>query len=330
MLEATNRVRVAILDDYQNAALTMADWSTLADRVDVTVFNDHVSDMAALVERLSGFEIVCAMRERTPFPRELFERLPALRLLTTTSWKTANVDMQAASELGIAVAWTEGLAYGAPEITFTLILAALRNLTQEAAAFRNGEWQQTVGRDINGRTLGILGLGKIGKTIARAASVFGMQVIAWSPNIKREEAEQEGVQVVDKDELFARSDVLSVHMVLSERSAGIVGRADIERMKPTAWLVNTSRGPLVDERALIDALVAGRIGGAALDTYSIEPLPPDHLFRRLPNVLGTPHIGFVTEDTYRVFYGQTVENIDGWLRGQPVRTELPRAVTRSS
>lgn len=320
--------KIAILDDYQGVSLEMADWSQLKGRADITVFRDNLVEPGALVERLKDFEIVCVMRERTPISRQVLRELPKLELLASTSARNAAIDMDAASEFGIAVAGTEYLSYGTTEMTWGLILSAIRRIPQEIAAVRSGRWQHTVGQDINGRTLGIVGLGNFGKAVAKVGLAFGMRIVAWSQNLDQAVARDHGVEPVSKAELFSQSDVISIHLVLSDRSRGIVGRSDLEMMKPSAWLVNTSRGQLVDEAALADVLAAGRIAGAALDTYSQEPLPENHPFRRLPNVLAMPHLGYVTEDTFRLFYGQTVENIVGWLDGKPVRTILPVGTRR--
>ncbi|KQV36982.1 D-2-hydroxyacid dehydrogenase family protein [Rhizobium sp. Root1204] len=315
--------KIAILDDYQGVALEMADWSVLDGRAEITVFRDNLVEPHALIERLKDFDIVCVMRERAPMTRQVLEALPKLKLLASNSSKNASIDMQAASELGITVSGTEYLSYGTTEMAWGLILSGIRRIPQEIAAVRSGKWQHTVGQDIHGRTLGILGLGNFGKAVAKVGAAFGMHVIAWSQNLDPAHAAEHGVEAVSKNELFERSDVISIHMVLSDRSRGIVGKAELERMKPNAWLINTSRGPLVDEAALAEVLQAGKIGGAGLDTYSQEPLPEDHPFRTLPNVLAMPHLGYVTEDTYRLFYGQTVENIIAWLDGNPVRLSNP-------
>jgi phosphoglycerate dehydrogenase-like enzyme len=306
-------VTIAILDDYQGVALTMADWSPLAGRAAITVFRDHVSDSEALIARLAPFDVVCVMRERTPLTRDVLERLPRLRLIASTGAGNASIDLEAARERGIAVAHTGYSSHGAIELTWALILAAARHIPEEVASFRAGGWQVAVGGDLSRRTLGIVGLGRIGAAGARIATAFGMDVIAWSPNLTREKAEAAGARFVTKDELFAQADIVTVHMVLGKRSRGIVGAAELSLMKPRAWLVNTSRGPLVDEAALIDALRNERIAGAALDVFAIEPLPADHPFRSLPNVVATSHVGFVTRETYEIFYGDTVRNIVDWL-----------------
>lgn len=323
--------RIAVLDDYQGLSQQMADWAPLAGRAEIVVFRDTLADVDELTKRLDGFSIVCAMRERTKFGRTLLERLPGLELIASTGKHNAAIDMAAASDLGIAVAYTEPVSGGGtPELTWALILAALRNIPGEVASVRDGGWQVGLGRELAGHTLGILGLGRIGSAVARVGIAFGMRVIAWSPNLDAARAASLGVEAVMKEELFSRSDVLSVHMVLGERSRGLVAHDDLGRMKSTAWLVNTSRGPIVDEAALVDVLTERRIGGAALDVYGTEPLPADHPFRHLGNVVATPHIGYVTEQTYRAFYGQTVENIIAWLDGTPTRTLLLQGVFRGS
>ncbi|GAN77364.1 D-2-hydroxyacid dehydrogenase family protein [Acidisphaera rubrifaciens] len=311
--------RIAVLDDYQGVARACADWSALDGRADVTVFRDHLDDAEALVARLLPFDVVCVMRERTPLPAPIIARLPNLKLICSTAARNASIDVAAAAARGIPVCNTGYTSHGAAELTWALLLAAARHVPAEAASVRAGGWQTTVGGDLYGHTLGLVGLGRIGAMIGRVGLAFGMEVIAWSQNLSPARAAEVGVRAVDKATLFATADYVSVHLVLSDRSRGIVGADELAGMKPTAWLVNTSRGPLVDEGALIDALRAGRIGGAALDVYDVEPLPPAHPLRTLPNVLATPHVGFVTRDTYAVFYRDTVENIVAWLDGAPIR-----------
>jgi phosphoglycerate dehydrogenase-like enzyme len=306
-------VNIAILDDYQGVALTCADWSPLDGRANIQVFRDHASEPDAVVARLEPFDVVCVMRERTPLTREIIERLPRLRLIASTGAANASIDLDAARERGIAVAHTGYTSHGAIELTWALILAALRHIPAEAASIRSGGWQVAVGGDLNRRTLGILGVGRIGSASARIAGAFGMDVIAWSPNLTAEKAAAAGARYVSKDELFRTADIVSVHLVLGKRSRGIVGAAELALMKPDAWFVNTSRGPLVDEGALIAALHEKRIAGAALDVFETEPLPADHPFRTLPNVLASGHVGFVTRETYEIFYRDTVKNILAWL-----------------
>jgi phosphoglycerate dehydrogenase-like enzyme len=310
--------RVAILDDYQRVALSAAPWKSLGDAVAVTAFDDHVADDDALIERLAPFEIVVAMRERTPFPRARLERLPGLKLLVTTGRANASIDMDAARDLGIVVAGTGSLVTPTAELTWALILALCRNVVAEDAALRAGGWQHTIGPDLAGRTLGVVGLGRLGSRVAAIAQAFEMDVIAWSQNLQAEHAASLGVEAVAKDELFARADVVTIHLKLSERSRGLVGAAELRVMKPTAYLVNTSRGPIVDEAALLEALHAGAIAGAGLDVYDVEPLPADHPMRSAPRTVLTPHLGYVTTGNYELFFGEVVDGIAGFLRGEPV------------
>lgn len=306
-------MKVAILDDYQNVALSMADWSGIAARADITVFNDHLADPDAVVDRLRPFDVVCVMRERTPLTRNIIERLENLKMIASTGPYNASIDTAAAEEHGIQVSGTGGYVESTVELTWALILASARRIVDETLSVRAGGWQTTVGRQLAGAVLGVLGLGRIGSRVARVGTAFGMQVIAWSTNLTREAAEQAGAMYVSEDELFSRADVLTIHLVLSERSRGLVGAQQLQRMKPTALLVNTSRGPIVDEPALISALQSGSIGGAALDVFDTEPLPVDHPLRTLPNVLATPHIGYVADRPYRIFYRDGVAAISAWL-----------------
>jgi phosphoglycerate dehydrogenase-like enzyme len=307
---------VAVLDDYQGAALRLADWSVIDGRAAVTVFTDHLSDTDAVIERLKGFDVLCVMRERTPLPQATLERLPRLKLIVSTGARNAAIDVAAATERGIAVAFTGYTSAPTIEMTWALILAASRHVVAENLAFRRGGWQQDVGVGLAGKTLGVLGLGRVGGAVARLGALFGMTVLTWSPNMTPERAAEGGATAVSKEELLRRSDVLTLHMVLSPRTRGLLGADDLALMKPTSLLVNTSRGPLVDEAALISALTSRRIGMAALDVFDIEPLPADHPFRSLDNVLGTPHIGYVADDLYRTFYGDTVKAVDAWLAGR--------------
>jgi phosphoglycerate dehydrogenase-like enzyme len=305
--------KIALLDDYQDAALIMADWSPLDGRAEITVFGDHLSDPDAIVERLKPFAIVGVMRERTPLTRAIIERLPNLRLIASTGSMNASIDLDAARDHGVEVVHTGYTSHGAIELTWALLLAAVRAVPAEVNSVRSGGWQVAVGGDFDGRTLGLLGLGRIGSAMARIGRAFGMNVIAWSTNLTAEKCADAGARLVSKETLFREADYLSVHLVLSARSRGIVAATDLALMKPGAWFVNTSRGPLVDEAALIDALRAKRIAGAALDVFATEPLPPDHPLRTLDNVVATPHVGFVTRQTYQTFYGDTVANIAAWL-----------------
>lgn len=306
-------IRVAVLDDYQNVALKMADWSVLNGRCEVTVFHDHLADKEAVAKRLETFEIVSVMRERTPITRTLMERLPRLRLICSTGKRNASIDEQAATDRGIKVVHTGYSSNPTIEMTWALILGLVRGIVTEANSVREGGWQRGLAGDLHGRTLGVVGLGNIGGAVARIAQAFGMKVIAWSQNLTPEKAQAAGAELVSKDELFSRADIVTIHLMLSDRTRGLVDAATLVRMKASSLLVNCSRGPIVEEGALIDALRDGRIAGAAVDVYGAEPLPADHPFRQLPNVLATPHVGYVSEDTYRTFYGDTVRNIAEWL-----------------
>ena len=320
---------LAILDDYQRVALDLADWAPLRDRVKVTVFDRALGPDAA--KTLAPFDIVCLMRERTPFPAGLFEQLPKLKFMTLTGARSPSLDLEAASKRGIVVSHTGyGSQRSTVELAWSLILASARHLPTETAGMHAGAWQTTVGRVLDGKTLGLLGLGKLGSKMAALGQAFGMEVQAWSQNLTAEAAATAGARLVDKATLFRTSDWISIHLVLSERSRGLVADLEFALMKPDAWLVNTSRGPIVDEAALLAALDAGRIGGAALDVYDQEPLPTDHPLRQSPRTVLTPHLGFVTEDTYRVFYRDTVEDVAAWLAGAPIRVMNPAALERPS
>jgi len=306
-------MKVAILDDYQNVALTFADWSGVSKRAQIDVFNDHLADPQLLVERLKPYEIVAVMRERTPLPRAIIERLPNLRMIASNAPRNASIDMAAAQARGITVTHSSYTSTPTVELTWALILGSARHITSEAAAVRRGEWQHTVGEDLAGSTLGVLGLGSIGTRVATVAQAFGMNVIAWSQNLTDEKAAAGGAKLVSKEELFRQADVLSIHLVLSERTRHLVGAAELALMKPSARLVNTSRGPIVVEAALIDALNSRKIAGAALDVYDIEPLPADHPFRKLGRLLATPHIGYVSRGLYERFYRDMAASIAAWL-----------------
>lgn len=310
--------RVAVLDDYQAAAESLADWGALPAGTDVTFFTDHLDDEDAVAARLAGFDVVFCMRERTPMPRTLLERLPDLRLIVTAGMRNAAIDIAAATERGVTVCGTAGLTDATAELTWALILGLVRWVPTEDAGLRSGLWQSTVGVDLKGRTLGLLGLGNLGTKVAKVGQAFGMHAVAWSHNLTAEAAAEVGVRRVEKDELFATADVLSIHLVLGKRSRGLVGEQELGTMKPTAYLVNTSRGPIVDEAALVRALHSGQIAGAALDVYDVEPLPPDSPLRTAPNTVLTPHIGFVTEQTYRNWYAGAIEDITAFLTGEPV------------
>lgn len=311
--------RVAILDDYQNVALQLTDWSTLPNDVEVRVFQDHLKDEDALVGRLKDFEIVMAMRERTPFPRRVFERLPNLKLLTTTGMRNAAIDMQAATDHGVIVSGTGGVVHPTAELTWGLILSLLRHIHREDRAVRGGRWQISMGVDLHGKTLGVIGLGNLGSQVAAVGKAFQMNVIAWSQNLTAERAASLGARLVTKDELLAQSDIVTIHLVLSERTRGLLGARELGLLKPTAYVINTSRGPIIDEQALVEALQNKTIAGAGLDVFDDEPLTLDHALRNLENTVITPHIGYVTEDTYKIFFDQTVENIKAFLDGTAIR-----------
>lgn len=307
-----NTIKIAILDDYQQVSLKMTDWSVLKN-VEITVFGDHEKKPEALVTRLIPFHVLCVMRERTPLTKEILSALPNLKLIVSTGRRNASIDKNALEALGIDFKHTGYVMTGAPELTWALLMAAARNIVRENANFRSGKWQTTIGIDLEGKTLGIVGLGNIGSKMAGYARAFNMRVIAWSENLTKEKAEAAGAQWVTKEELFRQSDFVSIHLVLSDRSRGIIGEDDLRRMKPTAFLINTSRGPLVDERALINTLKQKEIAGAMLDVFNEEPLPADHVLRQLDNVLATSHIGYVTQNTYQVFYDDSVKAIQAWL-----------------
>ncbi|MCK9861054.1 D-2-hydroxyacid dehydrogenase family protein [Paenibacillus sp. ATY16] len=312
-------MKCAVLDDYQNVALSMADWSSVQERVELQVYNHHFEDQNELVAALQDCEIVVIMRERTPFRKELLQRLPNLKLLVTSGMRNASIDLAAAAEQGITVCGTKGGGEGTTELTWALILGLARKLVLENEAVRNGGWQSTIGVDLHGKRLGLLGLGHIGTNVARIGQAFGMQVMAWSQNLTAEKAAAAGVTLASsKEELLESSDIVSVHLVLGDRTRGLIGARELERMRPTAFLINTSRGPIVDRDALLDALRSGTIAGAGIDVFDQEPLPQDDPFRSLPNVLATPHIGYVTEAAYRGFYKGIVKDIEAYLAGSPV------------
>lgn len=313
--------RCAILDDYQSVALSMADWSPLFGAVEIKVFTEHVADRGALVDMLAGFGIIVAMRERTPFDRALIERLPDLRLLVTTGMRNAAIDLEAAAERGIVVCGTPSAPGTTAELTWGLIIAMLRCIPQEIAGFRaGGPWQTSVGYDLNGKRLGIIGLGNLGTRVAEVAKAFEMKVSAWSRSLTPARAAELGIDYcATLDELLAAADIVTNHLTLNEQTRGLIDARRLGLMKRSAFLVNTARGPIVDEPALIDALRHDRIAGAALDVYGTEPLPRDHPFRTLPNVVATPHLGYVTQNTYRAYFGGAVEDIRAWLDGKPVR-----------
>jgi phosphoglycerate dehydrogenase-like enzyme len=307
------KYKIAVLDDYQSVALESADWSVLRDRADIAVFQDHVADRDAVIERLLPFDVVCVMRERTPLPRSVIERLPKLKLIASTGPVNASIDVAAARDHGIAVVHTGYRSDPTIEFTWALILASVRNIVTESNSVRVGGWQRTVGTDLRGKTLGIMGLGRIGSQVARIGSAFGMNPVAWSQNLTTEACNAAGATLVSKDQLFEMADILTIHLVLSGRTRGLVGSSELARMKPTARLINASRGPIVDEQALIGALRNRQIAGAAVDVFDTEPLPASHPFRTLDNILATPHIGYVSLGLYKTFYEDTVSNVRKWL-----------------
>lgn len=314
-------MKCAVLDDYQHAATQFAHWDSLGEQVELTVFTDHLTGEDAAAERLTEFDAVVLMRERTPFPESLLVRLPRLRLVVTTGMRNASIDLDAARRQGVTVCGTASNSSPPAELTWALILGLARRLVPETAALRErGPWQQTVGTDLHGATLGVLGLGKIGSQVARVGAAFGMDVLAWSSSLTAERAAAAGAGLAaSKEELLAKADVVSVHLVLSDRTRGLLGADELALMKPTAYLINTSRAAIVHQGALLEALKRERIAGAGLDVFDQEPLPASSEFRDLPNVLATPHLGYVTELNYRTFFPQVVEDIQGFLAGTPLR-----------
>ena len=314
------RLRCAILDDYLNISLKLADWSKIEDRVDVTVFNQPFASQDSAVSALKDFEIILAMRERTPFPRAMFDQLPKLKLLITSGMRNAAIDLTAAKDKGVVVCGTNWPRDPTAALTMGMILELTRNIGRENARMHAGEYlQKHIGIEIEDKTLGVVGLGKLGAKVAGLAKAFGMNVIAWSPNLTAERCKEVGVGYATKEELFSTADFITIHVVLSDRSRGLVGAADLARMKPTSFIVNTARGPIIDEMALLETLKARKIAGAAVDVFSVEPLPVNHPFRKLDNLVLTPHLGYVTQETFIAHYNQMVEGIDGWLNGEPVR-----------
>lgn len=312
-------MRIALLDDYQNIAMEMAEWSSLPSNIEVVTFQDHLADEDALIKRLSNFEIVMAMRERTPFPANVLDHLSKLKLLVTAGMRNASIDLDAARRNSVMVCGTEGQPYATAELTWGLILALLRHIPREDSATRAGKWQVDVGLGVAGRTLGLLGLGRLGSHVASIGLAFKMEVIAWSPNLTDERASEVGVTRVSKEELLSQADILSIHVVLGERSRKTIGKAELAKMKSSAFLVNTSRGPIVEESALVEALRNRAIAGAALDVFDVEPLPLEHPLRQLDNTVITPHLGYVTRETYNTFYGDALEAMLAYLDGHPIR-----------
>jgi len=312
-------MKIAVLDDYQNVARDMADWSGLIAAHEVTFFHQPYEGLDGFAARLAPFDIVCVMRERSPFGDDLIARLPNLKLLVTAGMRNAAIDFEACKARGLPVVGTSGSLDATPELAWGLMIGLARNIAVENARMREGAWITTLGTDLAGKTLGILGLGRIGRIMARIGQAFDMKPVAWSANLTAETAAEAGVERVEKDDLFRRADFLTIHYKLGDRSRGLVGARELGLMKPTAFLVNTSRGPIVDTEALVAALTAGRIAGAGIDVYDEEPLPADHPLRSCPRTLLTPHLGYVTDGTYRLFYTQTVESIEAWLAGKPIR-----------
>lgn len=311
-------MRAAILDDYQNVTLKMVDWSPVTRDVDITVFNEHLADEDEIAARLEDFEIILVMRERTPFTRTLFEKLPNLKLLVTSGMRNRGIDTVAAQEHGVFVAGTPSVGSSTSELTWGLILALARQIPREDHDVREGGWQKTVGVDIKGATLGVIGLGRVGSVVARVGDAFGMNVIAWSQNLTQERCDEFNARLVTNDELFAQSDFVTVHLLLGERSRGSIGAHELGLMKRSAFFINTARGPIVDEAALIEVLENKRIAGAALDVFDVEPLPLDHPFRRLENTVITPHLGYVGGASYLEYFNGYIEDIRSWLDGKPI------------
>lgn len=311
-------MRAAVLDDYQNYARDVADWGGLANEVEFVSFTDHLYEEDEVAKRLRDFEIVCAMRERTRFPRSLFEKLPNLKLLITSGMRNLSIDGEAARDHGVVVCGTPSVGAPTADLAFGLMLALARHIPREDANVRKGGWQQTIGVGLAGKTLGVLGLGKLGSKVAAIGKAFEMDVIAWSQNLTAERCEAVGATLVSKEDLMRRADFISIHLILSDRTRGLVGAGDLALMKPTAYLVNTSRGPIVDEEALAAVLQKKAIAGAGLDVFSVEPLPPDHVFRTLDNTVITPHLGYVEQDNYGAYYEGYRAAIRGFLDGSPV------------
>jgi phosphoglycerate dehydrogenase-like enzyme len=311
-------IRIAILDDYQDVARRLADWNRLPPHASVTVFNRHLEG-EELVQTVTPFDVLVIMRERTHFPRALVERLPKLKLLVTTGSRNLGIDLDACRDHGVLVCGTEAGSSPTAELAWGLILAVARHIAQEDRAMREGKWQSTVGFALKGKTLGILGLGRLGTQMSQIGRAFSMRVIAWSQNLTPERAAEAGAERVEKDELFRAADVLTIHVLFSERTRGLVGRKEIALMKPSAVLINTARAGIVDEEALIKALNEGRIAGAGLDVYGREPLPPEAPILKAANTVLTPHLGYVTRETYNIYFSQALEDVEAWLRGTPIR-----------
>ena len=313
-------MRLAILDDYEEVALELTDWDSLGPEITIDVYHDNIKDEDALVARLLPYDILVIMRERTPFPRRLVEKLSNLKLLVTTGARNLGIDLAACKEKGIVVCGTGSSGRAAAELAWALILATLRRIPQLDRSARAGRWGDGIGAGLHGKVLGVLGLGKLGTQVARVGLAFGMKVIAWSQNLTPERAAQAGVHRAEKDELFAAADIITIHLVLSDRTRGVVGARELKLMKPTAYIVNTSRGPIIDEKALIAALSEGRIAGAGLDVFETEPLPGDHPFLSLTNTVITPHVGYVIREGFQTYFEHAREDVTAWLAGRPIRT----------
>ena len=311
------RTTIAVLDDYQSVAEASADWARLGG--DVTFFDLPLGDQAAIADTLADFEVIVAMRERTPFGRDLLAQLPSLRLLVTTGMRNAAIDVQAAADLGITVCGTSSPGHATAELAFALVQSLARGLTHEIEAVRSGGWQIGLGRDLRGATLGVIGLGRLGALVAGFGQAFGMNVLAWSENLTEQRAAEVGAGRVPLKELLTTSDFVTIHLRLSDRTRGLIGAGELALMKQDAYLINTSRAAIVDEAALLDALRSGAIAGAGLDVFGDEPLPPDNPIRAESRVIATPHIGYVTRETYQIFYNEAVEDIEAWAAGSPVR-----------
>jgi D-3-phosphoglycerate dehydrogenase len=314
------RYRCAILDDYQNVALELADWSKVAGDLDIKAFNTHLGGAENVVKTMQGFEIVCAMRERTAFPRPVIEKLPNLKLLITTGLRNASIDVAAANERGIVFVGTPAVGNPTSGVAIGLMLELTRRIGYENARMKAGiPWQSTIGLDLDGLTLGVIGLGKLGARTSRIARAFGMKVIAWSQNLTAEKCKEAGVDYAEKDEVFRQSDIITIHVVLSQRSRGLIGARELGLMKPSAYIINTSRGPIIDEAALLAVLRDRKIAGAGLDVFDVEPLPENHPLRELDNVVLTPHLGYVAMQNYRAYFAGVVDDIRAFLDGKPVR-----------
>lgn len=311
--------RLAILDDYQHVALEAADWKSLEGEVDIRVFHDHIKGEDAVAQALADFDVIVAMRERTPFPASLLQKLPSLKLLVTTGMRNLAIDMEAARKQGVPVCGTALLPYPAFEHTWALILALLKKIPEENQNMHAGGWQSGIIEGVRGKTLGVIGLGKLGSQVAKIGAAFGMNVIAWSQNLTDERARECGATRVEKDELLAQSDVVTIHVLLSDRTRGLIGQRELALMKPAAYLVNTSRGPIVEEAALLEALQGQKIAGAGIDVYDVEPLPPDHPLRKCDNAVLTGHTAYVIRETYELAYGEALEDVKAWLKGEPIR-----------